>query len=81
MNKKIKITKVNLDLLLVALRDIYQKGIDFIDMSFGEEGSLEIYFKKEYIHPDFLNFYSNILQSENPPLKVDFTSEDFNELS
>lgn len=79
-----RIRKVNVEVLISLLSDMFDKGIDFVDI-YGQENSEEnqdmigFSFCKEYMNEEFAhNFDDFNEQGEHTP--VIFPDEDLNEL-
>jgi hypothetical protein len=78
---EIRLKKIPLKIFLEALTDIYNRGVDFVDIigSSGEEqDSIGIAIKEEYFSND------NILDEEGEDREIDFpkdlSDEDLNQL-
>lgn len=89
MAKKILIKKVSLDEIIDVFVDLYNKGVDYVDISStDEEGKLSVIFTKEYMckemqdSDDFQRLHNSISNiddiEEEPDSK--FSEDDINDL-
>lgn len=89
MAKKILIKKVSLDEIIDVFVDLYNKGVDYVDISSTEEdGKLSVVFTKEYMckemqdSEDFQRLHDSISNIENHEEEEDskFSEDDINDL-
>lgn len=89
MAKKILIKKVSLDEIIDVFVDLYNKGVDYVDISStDEEGKLSVIFTKEYMckemqdSEDFQRLHDSISNIENHEEEEDskFSEDDINDL-
>ena len=89
MAKKILIKKVSLDEIIDVFVDLYNKGVDYVDISStDEEGKLSVIFTKEYMckemqdSDDFQRLHNSISNiddiEEDPDSK--FSEDDIDDL-
>jgi len=84
MENKLRIRKVHLASLMYILSDIYNKGVDFVDI-YGiiENGqdTIGVSFSKDYMDKDLTDNFDNF-NGEQLPSKVNvkLSDEDLNEL-
>lgn len=89
MAKKILIKKVSLDEIIDVFVDLYNKGVDYVDISStDEEGKLSVIFTKEYMckemqdSDDFQRLHNSISNiddiEEEPDSK--FSEDDIDDL-
>ena len=80
MKENVRIRKIHLDTLIKVLVEMYDKGVDYIDI-IGEindvQDSIGISFSKEYMNEDMQKNFDNIDAGEE---KTDFSGEDLNQL-
>jgi hypothetical protein len=89
MAKKILIKKVSLDEIIDVFVDLYNKGVDYVDISSTEEeGKLSVLFTKEYMckemqdSEDFQRLHDSISDIEHREDEEDskFSEDDINDL-
>jgi hypothetical protein len=72
---KIIAKKVDLEMLIETLTDLWDKGVDYVDLSTGEDGAhLSIHFSKDYLSTDL----KDNVEEEEPP--TDISDLDLNDL-
>lgn len=80
MKENIRIRKIHLDTLIQVLVEMYDKGVDYIDI-IGEindvQDSIGISFSKEYMKKDAQENFDNISGKEED---IDLSDEDLNQL-
>lgn len=75
-NEEIRINKIPLEILLQALKDMYERGVDFVDLigkPGDEQDSVGIVVRQEYFSP-------GILDEEDEIESKDISDEDLNQL-
>ena len=89
MAKKILIKKVSLDEIIDVFVDLYNKGVDYVDISSTEEeGKLSVIFTKEYMckemqdSEDFQRLHDSISNIDEHEEEEDstFSEDDINDL-
>jgi hypothetical protein len=89
MAKKILIKKVSLDEIIDVFVDLYNKGVDYVDISSTEEeGKLSVLFTKEYMckemqdSEDFQRLHDSISNIDDNHEEEDskFSEDDINDL-
>lgn len=89
MAKKILIKKVSLDEIIDVFVDLYNKGVDYVDISSTEEdGKLSVVFTKEYMckemqeSDDFQRLHDSISNIDDNEEEEDstFSEDDINDL-
>lgn len=87
MEKMNKIRKVPLEALIERLRELYDKGVDFVDISGRFESgqdTISFTFCREYMNEEYIEEFDTIEEEvkEQFPSKVEikFTEEDLNQL-
>jgi hypothetical protein len=89
MAKKILIKKVSLDEIIDVFVDLYNKGVDYVDISStDEEGKLSVIFTKEYMckemqdADDFQRLHNSISNIDDDQEEEDskFSEDDINDL-
>lgn len=79
MAKKVLIKKVSLNEIIDVFVDLYNKGVDYIDIvNNGEEdGKLSVIFTKEYMCKEMQDDEQfQVLQNDFSPEDIDFNEED-----
>jgi predicted RNA-binding protein with PIN domain len=94
MDKMFKIKKVHLDSFINILVELYNRGVDYIDISsvnktINQDG-VGISFSKEYMNDEMMENFDKIQadmdeameeeEEEKPATKKDLTDEDLNQL-
>lgn len=95
MDKSLKIKKVHLDSFINILVELYNRGVDYIDISavhhsINQDG-VGISFSKEYMNEELIENFDKIQESvdeaaaeapdDDPPIiKRDLTDDDLNQL-
>lgn len=78
------IKKVPLDEIIDVFMDLYNKGVDFIDIVASEKDNrISVIFTKEYVNQDAMNnFESDDVELDNVEINIEtkLTDEDFNQL-
>lgn len=87
MAKTILVRKIALTSLMDALQELYNAGIDFVDM-YGEVGkendSIYLSFTKDYMDEEFKDQFEDIHIAEPKPdqqVNVKLSDEDLNQLA
>lgn len=86
MKAHIRIRAVPVSTLLEVLKDLYSRGVDFIDFEGEldeEEDKLGVSFRKEYMNPKFVHTFENfndVSEEPNIEVKKKFDDEDLNQL-
>lgn len=79
MKENVRIRKIHLDTLIKVLVEMYDKGVDYIDI-IGEindvQDSIGISFSKEYMSDDMQENFDDVDSKENK----DLSDEDLNQL-
>jgi hypothetical protein len=81
MNNQVRIRKVHLQTLLDILSDLFDKGVDFVDIIGtldDEQDSLGISFSKEYMAEEYMGNFDNIDIPNQ--LKTNLSDDDLNQL-
>lgn len=76
--ENMKIRKIDLETLIDILTDIYNKGVDYVDIIgiYGDEqDSLAVSFSKEYMSEEHANNFDNIDSDDG-----NLSDEDLNQL-
>lgn len=80
MKENVRIRKIHLDTLIKVLVEMYDKGVDYIDI-IGEindvQDSIGISFSKEYMNKGMQENFDNIPAKEE---NIDLSDEDLNQL-
>ena len=74
-NNEVRLKKIPLFILLEALRDVYNRGVDYVDIigvPGEEQDSIGISVKEEYFAPEY--------QEEDDAPSKEITDEDLNQL-
>lgn len=80
-----RIRKVNVEVLLSILSEMFEKGIDYVDI-YGQENTNEnqdmigFSFSKEYMNEEFAHNFDSFDVSENEKTHAKFPDEDLNDL-
>jgi len=77
--ENMKIRKIDLETLIDILTDIYNKGVDYVDIigiPGDEQDSLAVSFSKEYMSKEHVNNFDNIDSDDGGNL----SDEDLNQL-
>lgn len=80
MDNKVKIKKVHLQTFLDILTDLYDKGVDYVDIIghlSDDQDSLGISFRKEYMAEEYMENFDKI---EAPEKTDKLSDEDLNQL-
>lgn len=83
MAKKVLIKKVSLDEIIDVFVDLYNKGVDYVDIvnSGDDDGKLSVVFTKEYMCKEMRD---ELNEGEEPPQLDEgprsFSSDDINDL-
>jgi hypothetical protein len=75
--ENMKIRKIDLETLIDILTDIYNKGVDYVDIigiPGDEQDSLAVSFSKEYMSKEHVNNFDNIDSDDS------LSDEDLNQL-
>jgi hypothetical protein len=88
MAKKILIKKISLDEIIDVFVDLYNKGVDYVDLvnSEEDEGKLSVIFTKEYMckemqdSEDFQRIHDSITDIEFNEEDSTFSEDDINDL-
>jgi hypothetical protein len=87
MGKKILIKKVSLDEIIDVFVDLYNKGVDYVDLvNTDEDGKLSVVFTKEYMckemqeSDDFQRMHDSITDIEFNEEDSTFSEDDINDL-
>ena len=76
--ENMKIRKIDLETLIDILTDIYNKGVDYVDIigiPGDEQDSLAVSFSKEYMSKEHVNNFDNIDSDDG-----NLSDEDLNQL-
>jgi hypothetical protein len=84
----LRIKKVNVELLISLLADLYDKGIDYVDI-YGESKSaneendiIGFSFCKEYMNPEFVDNFDKFDNPDGEEKKhISLSEEDLNDLT
>lgn len=87
MAKKVLIKKVSLDEIIDVFVDLYNKGVDYVDIANAdEEGKLSVIFTKEYMckemqdSEEFQRMHDSISDIEFNEEDSKFSEDDINDL-
>jgi hypothetical protein len=87
MAKKVLIKKVSLDEIIDVFVDLYNKGVDYVDLvNTDEEGKLSVIFTKEYMckemqdSEEFQRMHDSISDIEFNEEDSKFSEDDINDL-
>jgi hypothetical protein len=88
MAKKVLIKKISLDEIIDVFVDLYNKGVDYVDLvnSEEDEGKLSVIFTKEYMckemqdSEDFQRMHDSITDIEFNEEDSTFSEDDINDL-
>ncbi len=87
MAKKILIKKVSLDEIIDVFVDLYNKGVDYVDLvNSDEDGKLSVIFNKEYMckemqdSDEFQRMHDSISDVEFNEEESKFSEDDINDL-
>jgi hypothetical protein len=81
MDNQVRIRKVHLQTLLDILADLFDKGVDYIDIIgtlHDEQDSLGLSFSKEYMAEEYMANFDNIDIPNQ--LKTNLSDDDLNQL-
>ena len=86
--EELRIKKVSIEMLMALLTNLYDKGVDYVDISNksednDEEDTLGVSFCREYMNPElednFDEFEEEILSNED--IDVHLSDDDLNKLA
>jgi hypothetical protein len=85
MNNEIKIRKVHIDTLIQVLMDLYDKGVDYVDIlgtSDNKQDTIGLSFCKEYMDEELADNFSKIpvTSRKNDEININLSDENLNEL-
>lgn len=81
MSNQVRIRKVHLQTLLDILSDLFDKGVDYVDIIGtldDEQDSLGISFSKEYMAEEYMENFDNIDIPNQ--MKTNLSDDDLNQL-
>jgi hypothetical protein len=83
MGKKVKLRKIHLDTLMKLLAELYDKGVDYVDI-IGTvdkvQDSIGISFCSEYMNEDMKENFDNISASKIEEASSSLDDQDLNQL-
>lgn len=82
MNNQVRIRKVHLQTFLDILADLFDKGVDYVDiigtLNDEDQDSLGISFSKEYMAEEYMKNFENIDLPNQ--IKTNLSDDDLNQL-
>lgn len=84
MEEKFRIRKINIASLIYTLQDLYDKGVNFIDISAEMENgqdTIGMYFCRSYMNEEFENNFDAFKDDQAPAkIGIKLSDEDLNQL-
>ena len=77
MARKLLIKKISLDEIIDVFVDLYNKGVDYVDLvNTGEEGKLSVIFTKEYMCKEMQDDQQFSVLQDDLSSDIDFNEEE-----